>query len=34
MNIIGPDAVAFGVDDVAACKEYLTAYGLDSCRRR
>jgi catechol 2,3-dioxygenase-like lactoylglutathione lyase family enzyme len=29
MNIIGPDAVAFGVDDVAACKEYLTSYGLD-----
>ena len=29
MNIIGPDSVAFGVDDVVACKEYLTAYGLD-----
>ena len=28
MNIIGPDALAFGVDDVAACKEYLTAFGL------
>ena len=28
MNIIGPDAVVFGVDDVAACKEYLIAYGL------
>ena len=28
MNIIGPDALAFGVDDVAACKDYLTAFGL------
>jgi catechol 2,3-dioxygenase-like lactoylglutathione lyase family enzyme len=28
MNIIGPDAVAFGVDDVAGCREYLIAYGL------
>ena len=28
MNIIGPDALAFGVDDVAACKDYLIAFGL------
>lgn len=28
MNIIGPDYLVFGVDDVAACTEYLTAYGL------
>lgn len=29
MNIIGPDALVFGVDDVAACVAYLTDYGLD-----
>ncbi|WP_332745314.1 VOC family protein [Hydrogenophaga sp.] len=29
MNIIGPDALVFGVDDVAACAQYLTDYGLD-----
>ena len=29
MNIIGPDALVFGVDDVDACAKYLTAYGLD-----
>jgi hypothetical protein len=29
MNIIGPDALAFGVDDVAACKDYLIAFGLN-----
>ncbi|MBV8441186.1 MAG: VOC family protein [Hyphomicrobiales bacterium] len=29
MNIIGPDALVFGVDDVDACATYLTAYGLD-----
>ena len=29
MNIIGPDALVFGVDDVAACTDYLTAFGLD-----
>jgi catechol 2,3-dioxygenase-like lactoylglutathione lyase family enzyme len=29
MNIIGPDSVAFGVDDVGACREFLTAYGLN-----
>lgn len=28
MNIIGPDALVFGVDDVAACAQYLADYGL------
>lgn len=28
MNIIGPDALVFGVDDFAACAQYLTDYGL------
>ena len=28
MNILGPDALVFGVDDVAACNQYLTDYGL------
>ncbi|WNG47841.1 glyoxalase [Archangium minus] len=28
MNIIGPDALIFGVDDVAACCQYLQDYGL------
>lgn len=28
MNIIGPDELVFGVDDVAGCAEYLTDYGL------
>jgi catechol 2,3-dioxygenase-like lactoylglutathione lyase family enzyme len=28
MNIIGPDALVFGVDDVAACSQYLLDYGL------
>jgi catechol 2,3-dioxygenase-like lactoylglutathione lyase family enzyme len=28
MDIIGPDTLVFGVDDVAACAEYLTAFGL------
>ncbi|MBA2960490.1 MULTISPECIES: VOC family protein [Ramlibacter] len=28
MNIIGPDALVFGVDDIAACAQYLTEYGL------
>ena len=28
MRIIGPDALVFGVDDVAACAQYLTDYGL------
>ncbi|MRW89780.1 glyoxalase [Duganella sp. FT80W] len=30
MNIIGPDALVFGVDDVAACSQYLIDYGLKS----
>ena len=29
MNIIGPDALVFGVDDVGACAQYLTDYGLE-----
>ena len=28
MNIIGPDALVFGVDDLAACRQYLFDYGL------
>ena len=28
MNIIGPDALVFGVDDLAACTQFLTDYGL------
>jgi catechol 2,3-dioxygenase-like lactoylglutathione lyase family enzyme len=28
MNILGPDGLVFGVDDVAACQQYLTDYGL------
>lgn len=28
MNIIGPDALVFGVDDLAACRQYLIDYGL------
>jgi catechol 2,3-dioxygenase-like lactoylglutathione lyase family enzyme len=28
MNIIGPDALVFGVDDLAACRQYLADYGL------
>lgn len=28
MNIIGPDSLVFGVDDVAACVQYFTDYGL------
>lgn len=28
MNIIGPDALVFGVDDLGACTQYLTDYGL------
>ena len=28
MNILGPDALIFGVDDVAACAQYLADYGL------
>lgn len=29
MKIIGPDALLFGVDDLAACTQYLTDYGLE-----
>jgi catechol 2,3-dioxygenase-like lactoylglutathione lyase family enzyme len=29
MNITGPEALVFGVDDVGACTKYLTDYGLD-----
>jgi catechol 2,3-dioxygenase-like lactoylglutathione lyase family enzyme len=29
MNIIGPDALVFGVDDLAACRQYLADYGLN-----
>lgn len=29
MNILGPDTLVFGVDDVAACRQYLTDYGLE-----
>lgn len=28
MNIVGLDSLVFGVDDVAACAQYLTDYGL------
>ncbi len=28
MQIIGPDALVFGVDDVAACAQFLADYGL------
>jgi catechol 2,3-dioxygenase-like lactoylglutathione lyase family enzyme len=28
MNVIGPDALVFGVDDVGGCTQYLTDYGL------
>jgi len=28
MNILGPDCLVFGVDDVAACSQYLIDYGL------
>ncbi len=29
MNIIGPDTLVFGVDDIAACATYLEDYGLE-----
>jgi len=29
MKILGPDSLIFGVDDVAACNQYLTDYGLE-----
>ena len=28
MNILGPDSLTFGVDDVAACAQYFTDFGL------
>lgn len=28
MNILGPDCLVFGVDDVSACNQYFTDYGL------
>lgn len=28
MNILGPDALVFGVDDLSACRQYLADYGL------
>lgn len=33
MNILGPDVLVFGVDDVAACAQYLVDYGLDPVQR-
>lgn len=30
MNIIGPDALLFGVDDIEACTQYLIDYGLEA----
>ena len=29
MNIVGPDALIFGVDDVEGCRQFLSDYGLD-----
>lgn len=29
MNIVGPDSLVFGVDDIEACTQYLTDYGLE-----
>ena len=28
MNIIGPDLLVFGVDDVDACRQFASDYGL------
>jgi len=28
MNILGPDSLVFGVDDVAGCVQFFTDYGL------
>ncbi|MBV8621307.1 MAG: VOC family protein [Curvibacter sp.] len=33
MNIIGPDALVFGVDDLPACRQYLIDYGLKDAGR-
>ncbi len=30
MNIIGPDTLVFGVENVADCEQYLTDYGLEA----
>lgn len=30
MNIIGPDSLVFGVDDIDACSQYLVDYGLEA----
>ncbi|GAB3098149.1 glyoxalase [Aestuariicella hydrocarbonica] len=30
MNIIGPDTLIFGVDDIDSCTQYLLDYGLES----
>lgn len=29
MNIVGPDALVFGVDDLNACRQFLLDYGLE-----
>lgn len=29
MNILGPDTLYFGVDDVALCERFLQDYGLE-----
>ena len=28
MNILGPDYLVFGVDDLAGCRQFLLDYGL------
>ena len=28
MNILGPDYLVFGVDDLAGCRQFLIDYGL------
>src|SRR5262245_3563773 len=28
MNILGPDALVFGVDDISGCAQYFVDYGL------
>jgi catechol 2,3-dioxygenase-like lactoylglutathione lyase family enzyme len=30
MQIVGPDLLVFGVDDIPACHEFLTTYGLEA----
>lgn len=34
MNIIGPDTLVFGVDDLASCAQYLVDYGLSPVGER